>query len=236
MLESIHPQALPAVIAAIFGLIGVIVGATLTAFLQWKLLGRRIDADGDLAERKFRFDCQLAERKFSLDTRLADRKRRQDLAEEILAGFYEFRQMMRAIRSPMTFAGEGGSRIRASYEVDDVKKTKDSYFAIIERFERRSESFSQLMSREYRARAWFGSAIAEPFSKANSTLHKVLLSARMLVDHVGEDRADEMRRLKSEWQENIWWGAADPDRIESAINEAISGVEAICMPVLSETE
>jgi hypothetical protein len=45
-----------------------------------------------------------------LDTAAADRKRMQDLAEEVLAGFYEVRNIIPAIRYPTSGGDDGKTR------------------------------------------------------------------------------------------------------------------------------
>jgi hypothetical protein len=52
-------------------------------------LGRRIEADETLAQRKFDFDKEIAERRFKYDRELHDHKRKTELAEQGLTAFAE---------------------------------------------------------------------------------------------------------------------------------------------------
>ena len=138
----------PQVVAAFAGLGGVLLGSLISWGVQAQLLGRRIQADDNLAERKFEFDKELAGRKFEfdkqlsahkldadtalaekkvqLDAALADRKRRQDLAEQVLSGFYQVRDAVRAIRAPLTYQEEANARPQVEHELAEVARLRNT--------------------------------------------------------------------------------------------------------------
>jgi hypothetical protein len=198
-------------------------------------LSKNWNSEKDLAERKFAADIALFERKFELDGRLSDRKRRQDLAEEVLSGFYQMKDIIRAIRSPMSYEGEGNDRPRIAGESEDVARLRDTYHAIIARFEARRKEIADLLSRRYRMSAWFGKEAEAPFDAIQESLNVVIVSARLLVQWAGDnlqasgpDNAALWRKMRGD----IWEGGVDPDPINAQVTHAISSIETLCRPVL----
>jgi hypothetical protein len=124
----------PAVVAAVVS--GTVAVAALILNLPTNTLlhSRRLGKDSAMAERKAVADMALAERKFQLDVVLSDRKRRQELAEEVLSGFYQMRDIMRAIRFPFGNADEAKDRKRPDGESEQSGRLRDIYFAIAARF------------------------------------------------------------------------------------------------------
>jgi hypothetical protein len=77
----------PAVVA-VSGIVSV-VGLIVSTQTARAIHTEKLAFDERLAERKVNADIALAEKKIALDASLADRKRRQDLAEEVLSGFFQ---------------------------------------------------------------------------------------------------------------------------------------------------
>jgi len=77
-------------------------------------------------------------------------KRRMELAEEVLALFYQARDVIRAIRSPFGYVGEGGTRKTASDERPEDKEALDQAFVLVERYNRNIEPFSRIHALRYR--------------------------------------------------------------------------------------
>jgi hypothetical protein len=233
---------------------GVVVGSLITWGVQASLLGRRIKADETLAERKFEYDKKLAERKFEfdkmlsthkleadatlaekkvqLDAALADRKRRQDFAEQILSGFYQMRDVARAIRAPLVQQGESKTRPQAEHESTDVARLKDTYYAPLARFDARRAEIGDLLAKRYRAGALFGAVAEEPFQELHEALTQIAISAQMLIGWVGVVSRQIDPNLWREAEGDIWARSLKPDPIETKIAAAIAKIEAICRPVL----
>jgi hypothetical protein len=100
-----------AAITAGRSLVGALLGSIISYLTIRTTHRQRIAADEGLAERKFDFDRQLAsrkaeveadlaERRFKYDRELHDHKRRVELAEIVLADFFQMADVVRAIRSP----------------------------------------------------------------------------------------------------------------------------------------
>lgn len=61
-------------------------------------------------------------------------KRQMELAEEVLALFYQARDVIKYTRTPMTIRGEGRSRNAEQDEEPDQKKERDLAYTLIERY------------------------------------------------------------------------------------------------------
>jgi hypothetical protein len=227
----IGPAVVAAGVSGIVSVIGLIVSTRTARAIHMEKLA----FDERLAERKVNADIALAEKKIALDARLADRKRRQDLAEEVLSGFFQIKDIIRAIRSPRSYDGEGKDRPKIAGESADVARIRDTYYAIIARFEAHRKEIADLLSRRYRMSAWLGKEAEGPFDAIQQSLNTVIVSARLLVEWVGDSLPATSPDNAALWRkmlDDIWEGRADPDPINVQIAEAISSIETICRPVL----
>ena len=117
----------PAVVAAVVSGVVSVVGLVVSTRTARVIHTEKLAFDPDLAERKFAFDKDLAERKVAADTALADKKltldrtfaawkRQTELAEQVLADFYEARDIIAAARSPADLEDEGNTRQKEAWE------------------------------------------------------------------------------------------------------------------------
>jgi hypothetical protein len=201
-----------------------------------QLASRKFEFDKELAERRAKADLDLAEKKLALDARLSDRKRRQDLAEEVLSSFYQMKDTIRAIRSSFGYAGEGEKREKQPNESPEVARSRDAYYAIVERFEQRRKEMADLFSRRYRMSAWFGKEAEEPFDLVYGALSEIIVAARNLMEWDGAHGMSlpDNRRFLEKLRGDIWEGVVSPDPIAEKVTRAISLMESICRPVLQE--
>jgi hypothetical protein len=224
----------PAVVAAVVAAIISLVVAFINRGTTIKLHKERLDQEDALAKKKADADIALAERKFELDASLADRKRRQDLAEEVLSGFYQVAAIMRSVRSPMSYEGEGKDRPKVAGETESMGRLKDTYYAIIARYEHNREAIGNLMSKRHRMAAWFGAAADAPFQELLEAINLVIIGAQSLIRYAGDENGVRKTNLNlwHKWEGSIWWGAEDPDPIATKIDAATKKIEDICKPVL----
>jgi hypothetical protein len=238
--ETLSPNEL----AALYGLSGVVVGAFISGSFQFWLLKKRIDADERIAEKKFEFDKELAVKKFELDKSLAEekqrldvelsrRRRKQELAEEVYAGFLEARDILRFARSPFSLGGEGKTRPREPNEAPDKSSHLDSFYVPIERLEKKQEFLSSLLSKRHRMVAWFGSEAREPFQALNETVNRITVSAGMLIKDSGSVRDAEAQKRTRKWQDDIWADFSTSDEVAKKIDDIVAKIDEICRPVLS---
>ena len=225
-----------AVISAGASFAAGILGSGLSAWTIRSTHSSRLTADQALAERRFQFDISLAERKFSLDARSADRKRKQELAETVLSGFYQVEAIMRSVRSPMSYAHEAENRPRIGVETEATARLRDNYFVILARYDKNHQAVSDLLALRYRMTAWFGNDAGIPFQRLNEAINKVITAAQMLGQWSADAEGFRANNLAL-WQRmesDIWWGAEDPDQVAVMITESVTGMEAICRPILAE--
>ena len=104
-------------------------------------------------------------------------KRNLELAEEILALFYESRDAIRGIRSPFGFAGEGSTRKPSPNESPKDKEVYDKTFVTHERYNRCSDLFNKLFSMRYRYMARFGRNSVKPFDELKAIVIEILSAA-----------------------------------------------------------
>src|SRR5262249_53702692 len=107
--------------------------------------------------------------------------RQVELAEQLVAGAHQFRDVIRAVRSPMSYAGEGAGRPRGENESEQQARRMDGYYVPFARLNNNSEFITGLMSKRYRARAVFGAKIDDIFRKLHDVLVKIQASAGMLI-------------------------------------------------------
>jgi hypothetical protein len=187
------PTLIPSLIAGVIALFIVYINRATTL----RTHREKLEFDKQLANLKFEFDKQVTLDRAKLERQSADRRRRQELAEELLSGFYEVRDAMKSVRSPFGHSGEGSTRTRDEKETAEEKRKKDSQFVTYERFEKHRAVISQLLGRQYRASAWFGPEIVKPFKTLAGAINSTLVSAQMLADesNFGGDNDDREFRL-----------------------------------------
>lgn len=219
-------------ITALVGVGSAIFGGLVT----WLGLGKRIEADERLATKKFDFDKELAQRKFDLDRSQLVHKRRFELAEALLADAYRFRDVMAFVRNGATFGTEGETRESDEYELENVKRRRNTYFIPIERLQKENEFISGLMAREHTARAHFGADAATAFQLFLQTIWRVRSAALTLIEMTG-DAGDPEHKKKL--RKDIWAPAAHfqngDDEVAKEIEKAVALIEGFSRPVLEWT-
>lgn len=168
-------------------------------------------------------------------TRREYAKRKIDLAEEVLALFYEVRDAIRAIRSPFSSGSEGSTRQRQEHETDAESRILDMAYVAIERHNKSHELFNALKSKRHRFMAMFRGKSQQPFDEIEAVLNRILLSAHMLGTHYWQ-RQGRVQMSSEEFQEHlegmheqeaIFWLMPNRDVISPMVDGAVSKVEAI---------
>lgn len=164
-------------------------------------------------------------------------KRDIELAEEVLALFYEARDAIASIRSPLGYEGEGNSRKAAPNETPEQKKARDRAFVVFERYGKYSELFSRLHASRYRFMARFGRDRARPFDEIRKALNAIFISAQMLSDLWArgswfsspehEQRHEEQRQR----HESVFWQIGE-DEVTSQVDVAVAEIEATCSAII----
>jgi hypothetical protein len=159
-------------------------------------------------------------------------KRKIELAEEVLALFYEARDIIRYIRDPGGFSKEGSSRETEGEETPLVKQARDQAFVPMERYNEHRATFSKLYSLKYRFVAYFGKDAAAPFDDLRGILNEIFLAARRLARYWSIESGTPMTEekvKKREMSEAIFWeDEAAKDPINPKLDHIIEQMERMC--------
>lgn len=173
-------------------------------------------------------------------------KKRADLAEEILAGFYEIKATLEHARNGSVFTNEGQTRPGREEDYDEERRhQKDNYYVPLERLYKKEERRSHLFSLQYRYQVLFDTDDL-PFKLFNKIHLKLVLAVRRLARGVDNDypglTEDEKQIRKDEMNEDltvIWsdWGEVchKEDTIQPLIDEMINNVEDVCKPHIASS-
>ena len=172
-------------------------------------------------------------------------KRKLELAEEVLALFYEARDVISYIRNPFSFGGEGSTRMAAENESAEEKRINDQAYVVFERYNNRQELFNKLYSMRYRYMAQFGKDSAKPFDDLNKIVHEIFASARML-SHYWKEQGRRAWRSEEEFNKHLedmqkhesmfWEMGADKDPVLPRINAVISDIEAQTVTIIGKSK
>lgn len=136
-------------------------------------------------------------------------KRKMELAEDVLADFYEARDIINHARSPAAFGGEGSTRPKREGEDDEDTRTRDAYYVAVERLFKRSEFFARLDARQYRFIAHFGKQAAAPYQQLREIRAAIIASAHTLI-RMHKNPTPSVQFNMKQW-ENTRWASPDDD-------------------------
>jgi hypothetical protein len=171
-------------------------------------------------------------------------KKELELAEEVLALFYEARDAIRFIRNPFSYGGEGGTRKPNPNETIEEKRIYDNAYVVYERYNKRQELFSKISSMRYRYMAQFGKEAAKPFDELNKIVNEIFIAAQMLPfywiaqGHQLWKDEEEFKRHLSEMHKNeavFWEMGKDRDKITPRVDALISEIEAQSTKIIKKS-
>lgn len=151
-------------------------------------------------------------------------RKKYEIAKEALALFYEARDMINAIRSPLSGSEEGQSRKSDSEETPKEKKILDRAYVVYERYKNNQEVFNKLYSLRYRFMVYFGQDKGKLFEDLKYTIAEILSASNRLARFWSKG-------IRNEWvekDENIMWKDYESsDPIDKKVEEIISKIEDI---------
>jgi hypothetical protein len=166
-------------------------------------------------------------------------KRRIELAEEVLALFYQARDVLESIRSSFGYSGEGETRKPRPDEKPEHKAALDQAFVLVERYNRHIELFSRIHALRYRFMAQFGTKASTPFDDLNRVVNELLRSSQRMARHaIRSDRpfrtpADEEQHDKELLEiDRVYYGGGDDDPIAPRIKKIVDEMERTCRSVI----
>jgi hypothetical protein len=164
-------------------------------------------------------------------------KRRMELAEEVLALFYQAKEVIAFMRFPAGYASESSSRNPQPDETPEQKGIRDDAFVTVERYNKHSDVFSRIHTLRYRFMAQFGKDATAPFDKLKSIIDQLFVAARqwVMLSEVSEKNFTnpeslQDHRCRIEKYDKILWGTGNDDSISIELEKAVQSIEQICQP------
>jgi len=166
-------------------------------------------------------------------------KRKIELAESVLAKFYEIRDAISLIRNPFSYAGEGSSRPKGEYESKEDAGLFDRIYIVHERFEKKRDAFNEFHLLKYKFLTSFGKETESIFVDVNRVVNEIFASAHILgtyywkrqgrVEMTKEEFAKHLEEMRK--HEAIYWEMQDDkDEIKKRLAEILSRIESVVKP------
>ncbi|MGF0540737.1 hypothetical protein ACQQ2Q_22325 [Agrobacterium sp. ES01] len=152
-------------------------------------------------------------------------RRRMELAEEVLADFYEARDVLRWVRSPMAYSHESETRPGRDVDPEDLRGHRDTFYVPLKRLSDNAEFFSRIRARRYRVIAAFGVEAAKPYDVIHEINNRIAVSARMLMQLDPRNTNDRNVSRQERLEADVWEGLEENDQIGNRINETLKTVE-----------
>ena len=161
-------------------------------------------------------------------------KRKAELAEEVLADFYQARDVINAARSPGSFSEEGNTRQKAERETEADTRRLNAYYSVAERLFNKGEFFAELHARRYRYLALFGTNSVKSYDELFRIRSEITTSVQMLVMTYDKRQFGSLPQDCRNWEGIIWEGINKDDRIPARLTEIVEAVEKTCRPAIQE--
>lgn len=168
-------------------------------------------------------------------------KRKIELAEEILAGFYNCREVIAWARFPGSVGGEGETRPgrSGSVETEAGQRWRDMYYWPIERLHAERDLFNGMQARKFRAMATFGRDRGKDFEDLKKRHAQIMSAAATLVRMTRADGSSEGETKR--WEDIIGWcddvdangNVIDP--FAAQVDELVTRVEAFYGGILGHS-
>ena len=160
-------------------------------------------------------------------------KRQIELAEEVLSLFYQARDVIESIRSPIGYLGEASTRKQVENETPEEKDALDRAYAVRERYEERREMFSKLQSLRYRFMAQIGKEEAKPFSEIRKVLNQILRASRRMALLCVPRHRPGREKKNVEKQIQKYEAILEGDEIKKRVEKAVSQIEETCRNIIT---
>lgn len=153
-------------------------------------------------------------------------RRRIELAETVLAKFYEAADVIRDVRSPHGRGDEGLSRQPEDNERPEETRARNQAHVLFERWNKHRELFAELQSLKYRFMATFGKSALEPFTEFVSVRNDMVIAANRLADLWARGDLAERDQQERRTNERIFWSSSgQTDEIAQRVTAAVQKVE-----------
>jgi hypothetical protein len=167
-------------------------------------------------------------------------KGRYELAEQVLSLFYECSDVIKDMRRPLSFSGEGSSREKKEGESKKEQKIWDYANIPYERYKPYQEKFSTLQSLKYRFIAIFGKEHEEIFNGFFEILRDIFFySNEIALIKLGEygyrsasERGKEIKRIMPKVYSA---SRKDDDEVYLKLQSIIKRIEIVCRDIIKKS-
>jgi hypothetical protein len=166
-------------------------------------------------------------------------KRDVELAEDVLALFYEARDSIRYMRHPFSPIGECADIEKLPNETDAQWQARKDASVVFKRYKDRKDLFNKIYAMRYRFMAQIGISQAQPFEDLNQIVHEILIAAQMLAslwprDHFRTEEQYERHQKQFEKHEAVFWeGLPEEDPINTKLEEIIATMDKTCREIIT---
>lgn len=210
-----------AIVSGIIGTFSALVSIGITALVSRDNAREQRRLDQKLSGEKANAEIELAQRRFRLEIKLADWKRKTELADIVLASFYNLQFIIDEVRAPFV----GVAEMTPMEGVDDSVATKSDY-APVRRLGQYKSFFSEFHARRNTFAVLFGSDTTKYFDDALRIRNRIYYAVEHLLKWPNWERDNF-----AEWQKTsrIAFDHHDEnDPIRPAVDEIVKAVEDVC--------
>ena len=170
-------------------------------------------------------------------------KRQIELAEQVLAKFFEIKDAIAMIRSPFSRSDEGSSRKRSEHESRETSELLDRGYIVFERYSTKESAFADFNTLKYRFMASFGAESEQIFTDTTTILNTIFVSAQMLGTHYWQrqgrvpmdpEESKEHLQEMQRHQQIFWDHGTDDDEIRKKLAAVQQRLDAIVKPCFQE--
>jgi len=165
-------------------------------------------------------------------------KRELELAEDVMALFYEARDAIKHLRHPFSPAGECDDIEKGPNETEAQWNARKNASTVYKRYNTKQELFNRLYAMRYRFMAQIGREESQPFEDLNKLVHEILVAAQMLArlwprDHFRTKEQYEKHRQQVGKYEGIFWeGLMEQDPINPRLEAIVARMERTCSNII----
>lgn len=158
-------------------------------------------------------------------------KRDIELCQTVIEKFYEAEHKISILRSPMSYINEGNTRQPKNGETEEEKERRNFHFVPLARFNEQYDFWAEFLGYRFRMRALFGDNAVTPFTSVDSVLRGFRAAAITRSQALYNDpNGLNLETLRS--MEKVIWEHPPDDEISRQIKQAITDMEAICIPIV----
>ena len=168
-------------------------------------------------------------------------KRQAELAEDVLALFYEAVEIIGIVRNPGGWPDEVTTLTQRDRETAVQFDARKRAYVVFKRFAEHKDVLSKLYAMRFRFMATFGKEASKPFDNFRSVQHQISVAGGMLsvlwARRANEEHRTEAQRIERdaliEKHENVFWEMLpEDDRIKPQLEAIIGEIEATCRGII----